>query len=145
MPTDVDILEVSDISALADDFQADGTVAPGTTGRVADAGHVHPASPASVGYQIVTTTVSPTVPNGSGDYVVPRPITVTVDAPSGHSVVGGGYNLTTYGSPLDTVPTTNGPSSDGSSWVFEADFGVGPWGSDTLTLATVYAICIETS
>ena len=173
MPTSVtNILQTADISTSSADFQAPGTAAPGSTGRLADAGHVHPA--ASVGYQIVTGTFTATgdMVDGVNCGLDPSTIlhaTVSVSAPSGYKVVGGGYELATgvwSGTPWNgdnwgivIVPAhasggdglyQNGPASDGSSWEFNAWIGFdgslsSPAGAAPAStpLVTVYAICLE--
>lgn len=118
----VSVLEPSDVSASASDFQPDGTAAPGETGRVADAGHVHPASAPSLGYQVVTQVVQSGL------------INVTVQAPAGCVVVGGGYSRPDGAVRLPWQ--TNAPTSDGSGWVLKGQTGDG-------YTTTVYAICVN--
>lgn len=132
-----DILEVSDISTSAGDFQANGTALAGSTGRVADAGHVHPSSSSAVSFQLITQNLT------FSEAVFPY----TLNAPTGYAIVGLGLpvgNTGTYttlyngtdGSHGDgpapaswtttvTAITEATPSSDGTSW--------------TITLATVLA------
>jgi hypothetical protein len=124
-----DLLETSDISASATDFQADGTAAPGATGRVADAGHVHPAG--SLGYQIVTQEASSAI--GGAQW----PITLTVGAPTGCKVVGGGFSLDTASSLSFLV--ANAPLADGSGWTVQGEIH----GGGTGYTMTVYAICVN--
>ena len=121
----VNVLDPSDISTSASDFQKDGTAAPGSTGRVADAGHIHPAAAPALGYQIITQE---STLGGSG-------VNVTVYAPIGCKVVGGGFSLST-GNAL--YMSANGPLADGSGWTVQGDFPVA--GSGTIN---VYAICMN--
>lgn len=148
------VLAPADISTSATDYQADGTAAPGTTGRIADAGHVHPSS-TTLNWEYVTLQVYPTVPVTGGDWTIPSG-PYTVSAPTGYKVVSGGYNGSQYipsgaystGGALYGV--TSAPASDGSSWTVTApnlqsqvgNFGSG--GNNTAyTVITVWAICIQ--
>lgn len=119
----VNVLAPSDISASSSDFQPAGTAAPGTTGRVADAGHVHPATAPALGYQIVTQA-----------FTVGSVASGTVNAPAGYKVVGGGFSLDAG----ELYMKTNAPLADGSGWTVYGTFPVG--GGATLT---VYAICVH--
>lgn len=63
------------ISTSAADFQMDGTAAAGSTGRVADAGHVHPTD----------TSRAPTAsPTFTGHVTVPTPTNATDAAPKSY-------------------------------------------------------------
>lgn len=128
----VSVLEPSDISTSASDFQADGTADAGSTGRVADAAHVHPAGANSaLGYQIVTEVVSFTS-------LAPA-INATVSAPAGCNVVGGGFSATSPegNTNLFLNALVNAPVPDGSGWTV-----TGAVNQEINGTVTVYAICV---
>lgn len=56
---------VAPIDTVASDFVADGTAAPGSTGKVADAGHVHPTDTTRAPLNSPTFTGTPAVPTAT--------------------------------------------------------------------------------
>lgn len=132
----IEVFEQSDVSTSAADFQADGTAAPGTTGRLADAGHIHPSS--SVGYEIVSVDLVSSFYDGAA-YRVPTP--TSVSAPAGYKVVGGGFKPA---APISSniVAITSYPTSDGSEWNVTNLTGWGAYGSSTTVIGTLYAVCL---
>jgi hypothetical protein len=143
MPVTVDILEESDVSTSSADFQADGTAAAGSTGRVADAGHVHPAASSST-YQIVTEDILAkwTYPGnsyGPGSPFWNDDVPFVVAAPTGYAAVNGGYTL-----PGQSSVVAGGPSSSGDRWQMNSNpFGTS--GTYNSVLGQMYAICVATS
>jgi hypothetical protein len=145
MPSSLtNVMQTADVSTSAADFLAPGTADPGSSGKLADAAHVHPGSGSwSLGYEIVSQDIS----TGGGGLAANGILdaSVTLSAPTGKKVVGGGFKLLTGTWPSgqghnglvwemavytggdngSTGPTAtglyqNGPASDGSSWNFHA-------------------------
>lgn len=139
------VLTPSDISTEATDFQADGTEAPGTTGRVADAGHVHPSSTPGLVYQVVNSDpVLAAYSNGAGAYSMGgATLVVTVDAPTGFVIIGYGFEEAN-GSGMGVYPPAGGGSvvvsSDGTSVTFTGVVGTVPTQNESV--GTCYATCI---
>lgn len=158
-----EILTQPDISTLSSDFQPEGTATPGSTGRVADAGHVHPSGPGTpVGYQIITLdVVSDTSFNGpgtgyyadnsSGEFNGSGNSQITIDAPAGYILIQGGYNGIAPGVNGDYrgdgVEVSGYPAMDGSSWTVSMSQPYG-WGlsptNDTV-IGNLWGICIQVS
>lgn len=142
----LNILETSDVSSLASDFQEDGTAAPGVTGRLADAGHVHPAIQTQVGYQVVTQDYSIESNNTGQEVTIVGPFTVT--APTGMKITGASYRTysgNTWAAGFDgAAQVWNAPSADGSQWLFYGDLLVSPSAPAVGTvILTLYATCVS--
>lgn len=170
-----EILTQPDISTSSSDFQpASVTASPGATGRVADAGHVHPEPETALGYQIITGTVV-TPPNDGGQTessgIFPVSFTLNVPAPTGYSVVSGSVQgaAGVWSGLISSYADSNGrawsvnvslsqsyPAADGRSWNFSGSYtpviDAGDSGYETygtlpigVTAVTASVICIGIS
>lgn len=111
----------------------------------------------TTGYQIVSVDISGNNGNctiaddGSGGTLFSA-ASVTLDAPTGTKVVGGGFTglapSDQYNQPV--VVTGNGPSADGTSWIFTSGAYTLDYfslflpfaGAASYVFGTVYAICM---
>jgi hypothetical protein len=132
----IEVFDTADVSTSSIDFQADGSAAPGTTGRLADAGHVHPSS--SPAYEVVSSEVISSYYDGV-TYRVPGNAG-SVSAPAGYRVVGGGFSLGPSAA-SNILDLTTYPSTDGSAWNVMAS-AFGSYVNSTQVVGTVYAICL---